>query len=121
MASMTTRAAVLHQPGTDWEITELELDPPKEYEVLIRYKAAGLCHSDEHLRSSDMGSEAGAPGSAAGASAEVDGSAGDAAGGVVCAVPASGSPSTSSSATPAENAAPADHRRSLVMLMIEFQ
>ncbi|MGB8880861.1 MAG: NDMA-dependent alcohol dehydrogenase [Solirubrobacteraceae bacterium] len=50
MASMTTRAAVLHKPGTDWEITELDLDPPKEYEVLIRYKAAGLCHSDEHIR-----------------------------------------------------------------------
>src|SRR5437660_12303408 len=50
MASMTTRAAVLHEPGTDWEITELDLDPPKEYEVLIRYKAAGLCHSDEHIR-----------------------------------------------------------------------
>src|SRR5438552_2423674 len=50
MTSMTTRAAVLHQPGTDWEITELDLDPPKEYEVLIRYKAAGLCHSDEHIR-----------------------------------------------------------------------
>ena len=26
MASMTTRAAVLHKPGTDWEITELDLD-----------------------------------------------------------------------------------------------
>jgi NDMA-dependent alcohol dehydrogenase len=50
MASMTTRAAVLHQPGQDWEITELDLDDPKEYEVLIRYKAAGLCHSDEHIR-----------------------------------------------------------------------
>ena len=50
MASMTTRAAVLHQPGTDWEITELDLDEPKEFEVLIRYKAAGLCHSDEHIR-----------------------------------------------------------------------
>src|ERR1700751_4307811 len=50
MATMTTRAAVLHQPGTDWEITQLDLDPPKEYEVLIRYKAAGLCHSDEHSR-----------------------------------------------------------------------
>jgi S-(hydroxymethyl)glutathione dehydrogenase/alcohol dehydrogenase len=50
MASMTTRAAVLHQPGTEWEITELDLDEPKDYEVLIRYKAAGLCHSDEHIR-----------------------------------------------------------------------
>jgi NDMA-dependent alcohol dehydrogenase len=50
MASMTTRAAVLHKPGQDWEITELDLDEPKPYEVLIRYKAAGLCHSDEHIR-----------------------------------------------------------------------
>jgi S-(hydroxymethyl)glutathione dehydrogenase/alcohol dehydrogenase len=50
MASMTTRAAVLHTPGQDWEITELDLDEPKDYEVLIRFKAAGLCHSDEHIR-----------------------------------------------------------------------
>jgi S-(hydroxymethyl)glutathione dehydrogenase/alcohol dehydrogenase len=50
MASMTTRAAVLHKAGQDWEITELDLDEPKDYEVLIRYKAAGLCHSDEHIR-----------------------------------------------------------------------
>jgi S-(hydroxymethyl)glutathione dehydrogenase/alcohol dehydrogenase len=50
MASMTTRAAVLHRPGQDWEITELDLDEPKDYEVLIRFKAAGLCHSDEHIR-----------------------------------------------------------------------
>jgi NDMA-dependent alcohol dehydrogenase len=50
MASMTTRAAVLHKPGQDWEITELDLDEPKPFEVLIRYMAAGLCHSDEHIR-----------------------------------------------------------------------
>jgi S-(hydroxymethyl)glutathione dehydrogenase/alcohol dehydrogenase len=50
MASMTTRAAVLHEPGQDWEITELDLDEPKAFEVLIRYRAAGLCHSDEHIR-----------------------------------------------------------------------
>jgi alcohol dehydrogenase (nicotinoprotein) len=50
MGGMTTRAAVLHKPGQDWEITELDLDEPKPFEVLIRYKAAGLCHSDEHIR-----------------------------------------------------------------------
>jgi NDMA-dependent alcohol dehydrogenase len=50
MASMTTRAAVLHKAGQAWEITELDLDEPKDFEVLIRYKAAGLCHSDEHIR-----------------------------------------------------------------------
>ncbi len=50
MASITTRAAILRRPGQPWQITELELDPPKEREVLIRYEAAGLCHSDEHIR-----------------------------------------------------------------------
>jgi NDMA-dependent alcohol dehydrogenase len=50
MGGMTTRAAVLHEAGQDWEITELDLDEPKAFEVLIRYKAAGLCHSDEHIR-----------------------------------------------------------------------
>jgi len=51
---MKTRAAVLRETGTDFEITELELDPPKAGEVLIRYVAAGLCHSDEHLRHGDI-------------------------------------------------------------------
>jgi S-(hydroxymethyl)glutathione dehydrogenase/alcohol dehydrogenase len=51
---MKTRAAVLtglHQP---FEILELDLDGPKEGEVLIRYVAAGLCHSDLHLPSGDL-------------------------------------------------------------------
>jgi S-(hydroxymethyl)glutathione dehydrogenase/alcohol dehydrogenase len=51
---MKTKAAVLRGTGTDFEITELELDPPKAGEVLIRYVAAGLCHSDEHLRHGDL-------------------------------------------------------------------
>jgi NDMA-dependent alcohol dehydrogenase len=51
---MKTRAAVLRDIGKDWEITELELDPPKVGEVLIRYVASGLCHSDDHLRTGDI-------------------------------------------------------------------
>lgn len=48
---MKTRAAALTGPGRDsWEIVDLELDPPKQGEVLVRMVAAGLCHSDEHLR-----------------------------------------------------------------------
>ena len=45
-----TRAAVLRKGGEPWEITELDLDEPKAGEVLIRFEAAGLCHSDEHIR-----------------------------------------------------------------------
>lgn len=51
---MKTKAAVLRDIGKDWEITELDLDPPKPGEVLLRFVAAGLCHSDEHLRHGDI-------------------------------------------------------------------
>ena len=51
---MKTKAAVLWELGKDWEVTELDLDPPKANEILIRYVAAGLCHSDEHLRHGDI-------------------------------------------------------------------
>jgi len=47
---MKTRAAVLRKGGQPWELTELDLDEPKAGEVLIRMEAAGLCHSDEHIR-----------------------------------------------------------------------
>jgi len=47
---MKTRAAVLRKGGTPWELTEVDLDEPKAGEVLIRMEAAGLCHSDEHIR-----------------------------------------------------------------------
>src|SRR5216683_1973663 len=51
---MKTRAAILRDVGKDWEIAELDLDPPKAGEVLVRFVAAGLCHSDEHLRQGDI-------------------------------------------------------------------
>ena len=51
---MKTRAAVMRGTGQDWEVTELELDPPKVGEVLVRFVASGLCHSDEHIRSGDL-------------------------------------------------------------------
>jgi alcohol dehydrogenase (nicotinoprotein) len=51
---MKTRAAVLRKGGEPWEITELDLDEPKAGEVLIRYEAAGLCHSDEHIRTTGL-------------------------------------------------------------------
>lgn len=49
---MKTRAAVLHAAGHDaeWEMVELDLDEPGGGQVLVKWVAAGLCHSDEHLR-----------------------------------------------------------------------
>ena len=52
---MKTRAAVLWGRGEDWRIEEIDLDPPKQHEVLVKWVVAGMCHSDEHLRASDMG------------------------------------------------------------------
>jgi alcohol dehydrogenase (nicotinoprotein) len=51
--SMTTRAAVCREPGRPWEITELELDDPRPNEVRIKFMAAGLCHSDDHIQKGD--------------------------------------------------------------------
>jgi S-(hydroxymethyl)glutathione dehydrogenase/alcohol dehydrogenase len=49
-----TKAAVLHGPHKPFEIMELEVDPPGVGEVLIKYTAAGLCHSDLHLIDNDL-------------------------------------------------------------------
>ena len=51
---MKTRAAVLRDVGKPFEIVELDLDEPKTGEVLIRFAASGLCHSDDHLRTGDI-------------------------------------------------------------------
>lgn len=51
---MRSRAAILHDMGQQWSVEEFELDPPKAGEVLVEMAAAGLCHSDEHVRNGDM-------------------------------------------------------------------
>ncbi len=51
---MKTRAAVLRDIGKPFEIVELDLDEPKTGEVLVRFAASGLCHSDDHLRTGDI-------------------------------------------------------------------
>jgi S-(hydroxymethyl)glutathione dehydrogenase/alcohol dehydrogenase len=51
---MKTRAAVLWGLHQEWSVEEIEVDPPKAGEVLVEWKAAGLCHSDEHVVTGDM-------------------------------------------------------------------
>jgi alcohol dehydrogenase (nicotinoprotein) len=51
---MKTKAAVVYEPGKRIEVDELELDGPREGEVLIRYLYAGLCHSDVHVAQGDL-------------------------------------------------------------------
>ena len=51
---METRAALLRAVPGAWEVHTVELDPPKEHEVLVRVVAAGLCHSDDHFATGDI-------------------------------------------------------------------
>ncbi len=51
---MKTKAAVLTDVHKPFEIMELEVDKPRDGEVLIRYVASGLCHSDLHLSDGDL-------------------------------------------------------------------
>lgn len=45
---MKIKGAVLREPNKPYSIEELELDPPKEKEALVRYVYTGYCHSDLH-------------------------------------------------------------------------
>ena len=42
------RASVLFEPRTPLKVEELELEPPREGEVLVRMAASGVCHSCLH-------------------------------------------------------------------------
>lgn len=44
---MKTRAAVAFESGKPLEIVEVDLEGPKEGEVLVEIKATGICHTDE--------------------------------------------------------------------------
>ncbi len=46
---MKIKAAVLYEPNTPLVIEEVELDEPKEGEVLVRTVGAGVCYSDYHV------------------------------------------------------------------------
>ncbi|MET9338089.1 NAD(P)-dependent alcohol dehydrogenase [Nonomuraea sp. NPDC003804] len=42
----TTQAAVVEGPGAPFTLREVDLDDPRHGEVLVRMKAAGICHTD---------------------------------------------------------------------------
>jgi S-(hydroxymethyl)glutathione dehydrogenase / alcohol dehydrogenase len=49
------KAVVLRRPGVSVAVEEVELDPPKPGEVLVRIAAAGVCHSDLRLADGELG------------------------------------------------------------------
>ena len=44
---MKTRAAVAFEKAKPLEIVEVDLEGPREGEVLVEIKATGICHTDE--------------------------------------------------------------------------
>lgn len=51
---MKTKAAIIRSAPGAWEIAELDLDEPRQDELLIQMVASGLCHSDEHVAKGDL-------------------------------------------------------------------
>jgi NDMA-dependent alcohol dehydrogenase len=56
-----TKAAILWERRTPWSVEEIELDPPKSGEVLVKLAASGMCHSDEHVVTGDLAGITGEP------------------------------------------------------------
>jgi aryl-alcohol dehydrogenase len=50
MSPKRTTVAVVNEKGAEFSLEEVELDGPRADEVLVRVVAAGLCHTDIHLR-----------------------------------------------------------------------
>jgi NDMA-dependent alcohol dehydrogenase len=50
---MKIRAAVLNEPKQPFVVEEIDLDPPRAGEVLVKLAACGVCHSDWHVASGD--------------------------------------------------------------------
>jgi S-(hydroxymethyl)glutathione dehydrogenase/alcohol dehydrogenase len=51
---MKTRGAVLTRAPGKWEIAELDVDEPRQGELLLKMAATGLCHSDDHVATGDL-------------------------------------------------------------------
>jgi S-(hydroxymethyl)glutathione dehydrogenase/alcohol dehydrogenase len=49
--SVTSRAAVAFEPGARLEIMTIDVAAPGEHEVMVRFEAAGICHTDINFAS----------------------------------------------------------------------
>jgi NDMA-dependent alcohol dehydrogenase len=53
-ADMRTRGAVITKaPGT-YEVIDIDLEEPRQDEILVKLAASGLCHSDDHIATGDL-------------------------------------------------------------------
>ena len=49
------KAAILNNLDGTFQVGEIEIDEPRDHEVLVEVKASGLCHSDLHFAETDFG------------------------------------------------------------------
>jgi len=55
---MKIRAAVCSGLNEPWKVEEVDVAEPGPHEVVVQMAYAGMCHSDEHLRTGDMSASA---------------------------------------------------------------
>lgn len=51
---MKIKAAIVHEQNGPFKFEELDLDEPKQNEILVKVQACGICHTDEFGRTSPM-------------------------------------------------------------------
>ncbi len=51
---MRTLGAILTSSPGKWQVAELDLDAPRQGELMVKLAAAGLCHSDDHIATGDL-------------------------------------------------------------------
>ena len=51
---MEVRAAIVSEVHGPWHVETIDIDEPHAFEVKVKMSFAGMCHSDEHLRTGDM-------------------------------------------------------------------
>ena len=54
---MKAKAAVLFEVGKKLDLREVEVEPPRSGEVLIKMAAAGICHSDLHVMTGHLAAQ----------------------------------------------------------------
>ncbi len=50
---MRTRGAVITKALGTYEVIDIELDEPRQGELMVKMAASGLCHSDDHIATGD--------------------------------------------------------------------
>ncbi len=57
---MKTKTAIIRNAPdkaagpADWEVVEVDLDEPRQGELILKLTASGLCHSDDHIATGDI-------------------------------------------------------------------